>query len=94
MVKGQIAGAPVEIGPGRRLGTEDPRAPLHHVQVDLEDPLLGEEELQTFCYHRFIQLPNKRAVRSEVKVFGQLLGESTSSLNLASVRPQVGQRLP
>ena len=90
LVEGQRGRGPVEVRTGGGLRAEDPRAPLDHVQVELEDAVLVQPPLQSLGHDQLQGLPEKGAVRAEVQVLGELLRDRAAPSDLVPVRPRVG----
>lgn len=66
--KGFQVGAFPEAMAGGRLDPEDPLPPLRNVQVELDDPPLGEVPLQAPGEYRLLQFPDRVFRRGEVEI--------------------------
>jgi hypothetical protein len=62
-----------------RLCTEHARTPLNDVEVELQNPILRQEQLESACHDEFADFAGYGATFLEVEVFGQLLGQSAAS---------------
>src|SRR5262245_7789370 len=68
-----------EVAPRCRLDAVDAGAELHHVEVELEDPPLGERALELPGQDGLADLPDGIARRGEPEVLGELLGDRRGS---------------
>ena len=79
----QLLQRPVEVMPGGQGEAVDGARPLlpqvHFVQVTLENLLLAEMQLQQHRHHHFGQLAHNRALRGEIVVLDQLLGNRAAT---------------
>jgi hypothetical protein len=77
----------------RRLCTINTRAPFDHVEVDLQNALLAEDEFGYRYQCGLRALAKERPARSEEQVFYELLRESRTSANATAFHIFFGSEL-
>ena len=68
-----------EVRARRRFAAEDAVAPLDHVQVDLEDALLGQRRLEPPRDQQLLHLAHRIARRRQVQVLRELLRDGAAA---------------
>src|SRR5690606_38156297 len=82
LVQREAGRGAAEVVPGGRLRTEDSGTPLGHVEVELEDAVLGEEALEAARDDELLRLAQERPLRREVEVLGELLRDRAAPADL------------
>src|SRR5437764_632617 len=84
----QLRGGDAEVGAARRVRAPHARAPLRSSEIELEDPVLGQRELEAQRGHRLLQLPQRIARRREVQVLRELLCDRARAAQPLAVVPR------
>ncbi len=79
--------------PRGSLRPEDPVPPLDHVQIDFENPRLGERRLEAAGDDELAQLAQRAARGRQVEILRQLLGNRAGAANGTTLLPVDAHRL-
>src|SRR5437588_326389 len=81
-----------EVRAARRVRAPHARAPFRGIEIELEDPVLGQRELEAQRRYRLLELPQGIARRREVQVFRELLCDRARAAQPLAVAPHRGDR--
>ena len=76
-----------EVNARSGLAAEDAVAPLDDVEVDLQNPALGERGLEPPGNHQLLELPHRVPGRRQVQVLGKLLRDRAGAARELSFLP-------
>jgi len=93
LLAAHISGGGSVVIPRRRLGAINPGTPLHHVEVNLQNPLLAEDEFGHRHQGGFGTLAKDRSPGSKEEVFYELLRNGGRSAGTTSIEIVFGSDL-